>query len=71
MANNISKELVHKCTPNVIKSVFDPKLVSFKHVELGGYSDTRFSSTSLPGSVVAMSTTSRKVATPPKIKSQW
>jgi hypothetical protein len=39
---NISKELMHKCTSSVIKSVIDPKLVSFKRVELGGGSDTRF-----------------------------
>jgi hypothetical protein len=39
---NISKELVHKCTSSVVKSIVDPKLVSFKRVELGGSSDTRF-----------------------------
>jgi hypothetical protein len=39
---NISEERVHKCTSSVIKSVVDPKLVSFKRVELCGNSDTRF-----------------------------
>ena len=39
---NISKELVHKCTASVVKSVVDPKLVTFKRVELGAGSDTRF-----------------------------
>jgi hypothetical protein len=39
---NIFKELVHKCTSSVVKSIIDPKLVSFKRVELGGISDTRF-----------------------------
>jgi len=39
---NISKELVHKCTASVVKSVVDPKLVTFKRVELGASSDTRF-----------------------------
>ena len=39
---NISKELVHKCTSSVVKSIVDPNIVSFKRVELGGRSDTRF-----------------------------
>ena len=39
---NISKELVHKCTASVVKSVIDPKLVSFKRVELGANPSTRF-----------------------------
>jgi hypothetical protein len=39
---NISKELVHKCTASVVKSVVDPKLVTFKRVELGAGSNTRF-----------------------------
>ena len=39
---NISKEFVHKCTSSVVKSIVDPKLVSFKRVELNGRSDTRF-----------------------------
>ena len=39
---NISKELVHQCSNNVIKTIVDPKLVSFKRVELGASSNTRF-----------------------------
>ncbi len=39
---NISKELVHQCTKNVIKTVVDPKLITFKRVELGGSSNTKF-----------------------------
>ena len=39
---NISKELVHQCSNNVIKVIVDPKLVFFKRVELGASSNTRF-----------------------------
>lgn len=38
---NISKDLVHQCTKNTIKTVVDPKLISFKRVELGS-SNTKF-----------------------------
>ena len=39
---SVSKDVVHQCTKNVIKAVIDPKLVSFKRVELGANSTTRF-----------------------------
>jgi hypothetical protein len=39
---NISKDLVHQCSANVVKAVVDSKLVSFKRVDLGANSNTKF-----------------------------
>lgn len=39
---NIPKDVMHQCKKDVIKSVIDPKLVSFKRVELGANSTTKF-----------------------------
>jgi hypothetical protein len=39
---NISKELVHQCSKSVVKALVEPKLVTFKRVDLGAGSNTRF-----------------------------